>query len=109
MCRDIKLNVNKNIKSYFFGFILSFILTIFPFLLVINKFFSNQINYIICLLCAIIQIFVHFVYFLHLNFSPEKKWYLVTLLFIMIIIFIVVFGSIWIMHHLNHHSYQHII
>ncbi|AEO08243.1 cytochrome o ubiquinol oxidase subunit IV [Buchnera aphidicola] len=106
MCCDIKSKIDTNIKSYFLGFLFSFILTIVPFLLVINKIFSSNTNYIICLLCAIIQIFVHFIYFLHLNFSEEKKWNVISLLFVIIIIFIIVFGSTWIMHHLNHYNYH---
>lgn len=105
MLNIIKLNINKEIKSYFLGFVFALFLTLIPFALVMKNIFSHEINYIICLICAIIQIFVHFIYFLHLNFSEEKKWDLITLLFVIIIIFIIIFGSIWIMHHLNHHSY----
>ncbi|QCI23978.1 cytochrome o ubiquinol oxidase subunit IV [Buchnera aphidicola (Macrosiphoniella sanborni)] len=106
MFNIIKLNINEETKSYFLGFLLSLCLTLIPFILAIKKFFSHEINYIIFLICAICQIFVHFVYFLHLNFSEEKKWHLITLFFVIIIIFIVIFGSIWIMHHLNHHIYH---
>ncbi|QIQ42033.1 MAG: cytochrome o ubiquinol oxidase subunit IV [Buchnera aphidicola (Microlophium carnosum)] len=99
----IESNINKEIKSYFVGFIFSTILTIVPFILAMQKIFCSNINYIIFLLCAISQIVIHFVYFLHLNFSAEARWNLITLLFVIIIIFIVVFGSIWIMFNLNHH------
>lgn len=105
MRRLIKCSINfdKEIKSYFFGFLFSIILTVIPFLLVIKKFFSFDISYLSIILCSIIQIVVHFVYFLHLDFSKEQRWSIMTLLFVMIIIFIVVFGSIWIMRNLNHH------
>ncbi|QCI21749.1 cytochrome o ubiquinol oxidase subunit IV [Buchnera aphidicola (Hyadaphis tataricae)] len=99
----IKLHMNKEIKSYLFGFLFSIILTCLSFLVVIEKIFSHEMNYFIVLFLAVIQIIIHFLYFLHLNFSAEGKWKVVTLLFIMIIIFIVFFGSIWIMSNLNHH------
>ncbi|QCI17850.1 cytochrome o ubiquinol oxidase subunit IV [Buchnera aphidicola (Acyrthosiphon lactucae)] len=99
----IKLNINKEMQSYFLGFLFSIVLTVVPFILAIQKIFCNEINYIIFLSCAISQIIIHFIYFLHLNFSVEKRWNLITLLFVVVIIFIVVFGSIWIMYNLNHH------
>ncbi|ANZ22658.1 cytochrome o ubiquinol oxidase subunit IV [Buchnera aphidicola (Diuraphis noxia)] len=97
------LNSDKKLKSYLLGCFLSFILTTLSFLSVIQKLFSNEINHLIILLLAISQIIVHFIYFLHLNFSKEKQWHVITLLFVMIIMFILVFGSIWIMSNLNHH------
>ncbi|AEO08805.1 cytochrome O ubiquinol oxidase subunit IV [Buchnera aphidicola str. Ak (Acyrthosiphon kondoi)] len=99
----VKENMNKDIKSYLLGFLFSTLLTIVPFVLAIQNFFYSKINCIIFILCAISQIIVHFIYFLHLNFSKEERWNLITLLFVIMIIFIVVFGSIWIMHNLNHH------
>jgi cytochrome o ubiquinol oxidase operon protein cyoD len=102
MYNFIKIN-NKEIKSYLLGFVLSIILTIVPFLLVIQKIFPSKLNYIFLLLCSISQIIVHFIYFLHVDFSAEERWNLITLLFVIVIIFIVVFGSIWIMRNLNHH------
>ncbi|QCI16123.1 cytochrome o ubiquinol oxidase subunit IV [Buchnera aphidicola] len=94
---------NTEIKSYLLGFFLSLILTIIPFFLAIQKIFSNHINYTIILICAISQIIVHFIYFLHLDFSLKTRFNLIALLFVIIIIFIVTFGSIWIMYNLNHH------
>lgn len=93
----------QGIKSYFFGFSLSCLLTVLPFFIVMQKIFSHDVNHYIVVLFAIIQITVHFIYFLHLNFSDEQRWNVITLLFVTIIIFIVVFGTIWIMSNLNHY------
>lgn len=94
---------DKDIKPYVLGFVLSLILTVIPFILVINHIISSYLNYLIILICAVIQIFVHFFYFFHLNCSKHNIWNVIILLFILIIIFIIVFGSIWIMYNLNHH------
>ncbi|QCI16693.1 cytochrome o ubiquinol oxidase subunit IV [Buchnera aphidicola (Aphis craccivora)] len=99
----LKLYFNKEVQSYIYGFLFSTLLTIIPFFIAKNQFFSNSINRLIILFCAFVQIIVHFIYFLHLNSSQKNYWYLISLLFILIIIFIVVFGSIWIMFNLNHH------
>ncbi|CAL4326524.1 cytochrome o ubiquinol oxidase subunit IV [Buchnera aphidicola] len=104
----IMFNIDKEIKSYLLGFVLSIVLTVLPFFVVMQKIFSNEINYIIIFLCAIAQIILHFLFFLHLNFyTIEGQWNIITLLFIMIIIFIIVFGSVWIMLNLNHHMILH--
>ncbi|QFQ32624.1 cytochrome o ubiquinol oxidase subunit IV [Buchnera aphidicola (Aphis fabae)] len=99
----LKLYFNEKVQSYIYGFLLSILLTIIPFLIVKNQFFSHSISRLIMLLCAFFQIVVHFIYFLHLNNIQKNYWYLTSLLFILIIMFIVVFGSIWIMFNLNHH------
>ncbi|CAL4324773.1 cytochrome o ubiquinol oxidase subunit IV [Buchnera aphidicola] len=97
----------EKIKSYALGFLFSIILTALSFVITMTHFFSNKINYITIIICAIMQIFVHFVYFLNLNFTFQKHWYVISLLFVMIIVFIIVFGSIWIMSNLNHHMLLH--
>ena len=53
------------------------------------------------LMMAVIQIFVHLVYFLHMNTSSEERWNLIALAFTALIIAIVVVGSLWIMYNLN--------
>ncbi|WP_253254804.1 cytochrome o ubiquinol oxidase subunit IV [Buchnera aphidicola] len=103
----MKLNFKKKVKSYLLGFLFSIMLTVLSFLVVTEKIFSSEINYLIILLSAISQIIIHFLYFLDLNFSSEEKWNVVTLVFVMIIIFIIVFGSIWIMRNLNYHMLLH--
>lgn len=89
------------LKGYLIGFILSVFLTVVPFILVIN----NSLSYLSILICivafAVIQIFVHLIYFLHLNRQSEGGWNLFALLFALLIIFIVVVGSLWIMYNLN--------
>ncbi|QCI22300.1 cytochrome o ubiquinol oxidase subunit IV [Buchnera aphidicola (Lipaphis pseudobrassicae)] len=107
MHNSMKLNFKKKVKSYLLGFLFSIMLTVLSFLVVTEKIFSSEINYLIILLSAISQIIIHFLYFLDLNFSSEEKWNVVTLVFVMIIIFIIVFGSIWIMRNLNYHMLLH--
>ncbi len=101
---DLKCYFNEKVQSYIFGFLLSIFLTIIPFFIEKNHIFSYEINRLIILLCAFFQIIVHFVYFLHLNNTSKNYWYLISLLFVLIIMFIVISGSIWIMFNLQHHT-----
>ncbi|STQ81565.1 Cytochrome o ubiquinol oxidase protein CyoD [Hafnia alvei] len=61
-------------KSYMIGFILSVILTVIPFWMVMEGTASHQTILITVVAMAVIQIFVHLVYFLHMNTSSEERW-----------------------------------
>ncbi|CAL4043300.1 Cytochrome bo(3) ubiquinol oxidase subunit 4 [Buchnera aphidicola (Takecallis arundicolens)] len=99
--------IYQELKSYFLGFIFSLILTIIPFSVVFKRFFNIHITFFIVIMCAVIQCLVHVKYFLHLSFSVEHVWNITFLIFTILVIFIIIFGSIWIMHNLNHHFIYH--
>lgn len=98
------MNVNTyTIKSYFLGFVLSIIFTIIPFYTTAYCSTINKLTlFIIIITCAIIQIYIHLILFLHLNNTAHQKWHLISLIFTIFIIFILILGSIWIMTHLHH-------
>lgn len=89
-------------KSYFIGFILSLILTVIPFSMVIQGSSSKSMLITVIVICAVVQIVVHLVYFLHLNTSSEQQWNMIAFVFTVMIISILVVGSLWIMWHLNY-------
>ncbi|AXZ12564.1 cytochrome o ubiquinol oxidase subunit IV [Klebsiella pneumoniae] len=91
-----------NTMSYITGFLLSVILTAIPFWLVMDSGVSAGIIAGGVMTCAVVQVLVHLVYFLHLNASSEMRWNLVTIVFSAVIIFIIITGSLWIMWNLNH-------
>ncbi|MGP1939544.1 MAG: cytochrome o ubiquinol oxidase subunit IV [Arsenophonus sp. ET-DL9-MAG3] len=88
-------------KTYLIGFILSLILTVIPFLIVMNNTISYYATLWIIISAAIIQILVHLIYFLHMNASLNGNWNLIAFLFTILIISIIVIGSLWIMYHIN--------
>jgi cytochrome o ubiquinol oxidase operon protein cyoD len=45
-----------------------------------------------------VQVFVHVVYFLHMDRSAEQRWNVLAFAFTLTILVIVVSGSVWIMH-----------
>lgn len=91
-----------NTMSYITGFLLSVILTAIPFWLVMGSGVSAESITGGVMTCAVVQVLVHLVYFLHLNASSEMRWNLVTIFFSAVIIFIIITGSLWIMWNLNH-------
>lgn len=90
------------VKEYIVGLILSIVLTAIPFALVMHGGLNSGLTLAIILLCAIAQVFVQLVFFLHMNTSSEQIWNTTSAVFILLIVAIVVLGSIWIMQHLNH-------
>lgn len=92
-----------SMKDYVIGFVLSVILTAIPFWLVMGNVFENSdtTGYVIMAFAAV-QVVVHMVYFLHMNFRSEGGWSMMALLFTALILVIVLAGSLWVMHHMNH-------
>ena len=89
-------------KGYVTGFVLSVILTAIPFWLVMADVIGNNVwTTVVILALGVAQIFVHMVYFLHLNTKSEGGWTILALIFTLTLVVIMLSGSIWVMHHLN--------
>ena len=92
---------HASVKSYMIGFVLSVLLTAVPFGLVMDKGhygFGVETVLAAILVLAVVQVFVHVVYFLHMDRSAEQRWNVVAFAFTVMILVIVVSGSVWIMH-----------
>ncbi|KFD17576.1 MULTISPECIES: cytochrome o ubiquinol oxidase subunit IV [Tatumella] len=96
-----------SLKSYITGFILSVILTGIPFWMVMEGSAEKSTTLVVVVLCAVVQVIVHLVCFLHLDRKSEGGWNLVAIVFSAIIILIVVVGSLWIMWNLNYNMMPH--
>ena len=96
-----------SVKSYMIGFILSIILTAIPFWMVMDGSASQGMTLGVVVACAVIQVVVHLIYFLHLDTKSEGGWNMVAIVFSAIIILIVVVGSLWIMWNLNYNMMAH--
>ncbi|MEG8099436.1 cytochrome o ubiquinol oxidase subunit IV [Candidatus Liberibacter brunswickensis] len=93
-------NVTK--KQCLLGFVLSLILTAIPFCLVVNDLsLDKNMIYFAIVLCAIAQIIVQLVFFLHMNIKLEDGWSVMAMIFTTIIISICFIGSMWVMYNLN--------
>jgi cytochrome o ubiquinol oxidase operon protein cyoD len=91
-----------SLGGYLTGFLLSVILTAIPFWLVMGGVLSSTIATIgIVLVLAVVQIGVHMIYFLHLDTRSEGGWNMLALIFTVILVFITLTGSLWVMYHLN--------
>ncbi|QXI26329.1 cytochrome o ubiquinol oxidase subunit IV [Pseudomonas vanderleydeniana] len=90
-------------QYYLIGFVLSLVLTIIPFGLVMFPTLPRQITAWAVILSAVVQVFVHLKYFLHLDTATEQRWNLIAFVFSLIIILLLVGLSLWIMEsiHIN--------
>jgi cytochrome o ubiquinol oxidase subunit IV len=90
------------VGGYVAGFVLSVILTAAAFWLVMAKVFDNSlVTTFVILGLAIVQIYVHMVFFLHMTSKAEGGWSWMSLIFTLILVIITLSGSLWIMFHLQ--------
>ena len=89
-------------RTYFTGFVTSVILTLLAYLLVVHSRLSTTIIVSFIIFLALIQFLVQLVFFLHLGKETKPKWKLFVLVFMILIVAILVFGSLWIMNNLNY-------
>ncbi len=89
--KDQHLHQESTLRAYIIGFILSLLLTLASY--------WTLIHVLIGLSC--IQAFIQLVCFLHLGLESQPSWNLLSFLFMLLVLVILVFGSLWIMHNLN--------
>jgi len=93
---------HSTFRGYLIGFLLSVVLTAVPFWLVMGDVLdSRSATVLIVLAFAVVQIVVHMIYFLHMNFQSQGGWTMLSLIFTLVLVFITLFGSLWVMYHMN--------
>ncbi|MCS0502818.1 cytochrome o ubiquinol oxidase subunit IV [Ancylobacter mangrovi] len=91
-----------SLRGYLIGFGLSVVLTAIPFWLVMTGVLGNATATALAIMgFAAVQIVVHMIYFLHMNFRSEGGWTMLALVFTLILVVITLAGSLWVMYHLN--------
>lgn len=92
-----------NLKSYITGFILSILLTIIPYVLVVNHVLTSDGTFISIVILAVLQLLVQLIFFLHLssNPEPEQRSKSLSFIFTLVVLFILVAGTLWIMYNMN--------
>lgn len=86
-------------KPLFIGLILSLFLTAGAIWL---SLYSGLWIKEMLLALAIAQAAVQLIFFMHLGVEEKPRWNLITFWLLVIMVFIIVAGSIWIMYHLNY-------
>jgi cytochrome o ubiquinol oxidase operon protein cyoD len=92
----------KGVHGYLIGLGLATLLTIVSFFIAgTTLVWGPSIPVALCVL-AIAQMGVHLVFFLHITSGPDNVNNVMALAFGVLIVFLLIVGSLWIMMHLNH-------
>jgi cytochrome o ubiquinol oxidase operon protein cyoD len=101
---DIKDEKHGTYKSYIIGFILSIALTFAAYYCVVQDVFTGNILYSVIVTLCLIQVLVQLLFFLHLMDEAKPRNNLMIFLFMVLVIAILVFGSLWIMSNLDYRT-----
>ena len=93
---------SSGVRGYLIGFVLASLLTFASFGIIGSNLIWTQGIPVALGVFAVAQMGVHLVFFLHINSGPDNTNNILALAFGILIVSIVITGSLWIMHHLNH-------
>lgn len=91
-----------SLRTYVVGFLLSIVLTLASYFAVVGQLFSVSVITLVIFGFGILQVFVQLIFFLHLGHEPKPRWNLTVFLFMLLVLVIIVFGSLWIMDNLKY-------
>jgi cytochrome o ubiquinol oxidase operon protein cyoD len=100
--RTRKTTAEGSLKTYLSGFVLSIVFTLTAYELVVQRKFSVDIIIAAIVGLALFQFLIQLLFFLHLGRERKPRWKLFVLFFMIMVVLILVFGSIWIMNNLNY-------
>jgi len=90
------------VSGYLIGFVLATLLTVVSFYIARSTLVWAPSIPIALSVLAIAQMGVHLVFFLHITSGADNVNNVLALAFGLLIVMLLVFGSLWIMTHLNH-------
>jgi cytochrome o ubiquinol oxidase subunit IV len=92
----------QEVRGYLLGLGLAVLLTVASFWAdQTREIYSSGIAMALLVL-AVAQIGIHLVFFLHITTDPDNANNILALAFGVLIVSLIVFGSLWVMLHLNH-------
>ena len=96
------MKARGSLGTYVSGYVLSLYLTLVAYLLVVRHTFSTTTLLIAIIGLALVQFLVQLLCFLHLGKETGPRWKLLMFAFMVVVVAILVFGSLWIMANLNY-------
>ena len=90
------------LRTYVIGFVASIVLTLGAYLLVAHHLLSRRLLIAAVIGLALVQFLVQLLFFLHLGRESKPRWKLMVALFMIMVVLILVFGSLWIMTNLSY-------
>jgi cytochrome o ubiquinol oxidase subunit IV len=96
-----EVNVRYRVLGYLIGLGLAVLLTATSFFVAGTDLVWQPSIPVAIIVLAIAQMGVHLVFFLHITTGPDNTNNVMALAFGLLIVFLVIAGSLWIMSHLN--------
>jgi cytochrome o ubiquinol oxidase operon protein cyoD len=93
---------SAHLQTYILGLSLAILLTIASFWVAKTHLIYDPGIPMALATLAVAQMGIHLVFFLHLTTAPDNTNNILALAFGLLIVGLVIFGSVWIMAHLNH-------
>jgi len=94
-------SLRREVGGYITGFALAIVLTIASFWVSGTNFIYGPALAVALLVLAVAQMGIHLVFFLHITTDPDNTNNVMALAFGVLVVCLVVFGSIWVMTHMN--------
>lgn len=99
--KEIKKEWHGSMKAYVIGFTSSLLLTGISFFLVIAQVLSGQTLVYALIALAITQAIIQLIFFLHVGQEAAPRWETLVFCFMVLVLLIIAFGSLWIMNDLD--------
>jgi cytochrome o ubiquinol oxidase subunit IV len=100
--RPEERTLRQEVRGYLLGLGLAILLTIASFWADQTPEIYRSGAAMALLVLAVAQIGIHLIFFLHLTTDPDNENNILALAFGVLIVCLIVFGSLWVMLHLNH-------
>jgi cytochrome o ubiquinol oxidase subunit IV len=94
--------LRREVRGYLLGLALATALTVASFWAVETHEIYRPGAAVALLVLAVAQMGIHLIFFLHITTAPDNANNVLALAFGVLIVCLVVFGSLWVMSHLNH-------
>lgn len=98
---------NTSFKPLIWGLVLSLIFTVLAYFIAVEHWLSGWgLVFTIFGIC-IIQAMTQLIFFMHLFLESKPKWNSLVFFFLVLVMFVVIGGTLWIMNNLNYNVKMH--
>jgi len=94
--------VGEGVRGYLLGLALAVMLTLASFWVARTHIIYGPSIPVALVALAIAQMGIHLVFFLHITTAPDNTNNVLTLALGVLFVFVLVFGTVWVMAHMNH-------
>lgn len=99
--KEVQKQWHGTLSSYLIGFFISLLLTLASFGLVMTQLFAAPVTTVIVVGLALTQAICQLLFFLHLGKEAKPRWESLAFYFMLLVVFIVAFGTLWIINDLQ--------